>query len=584
MGLRLVCSRTARVATVAAIAVGGVLVSAGAASASLADKPAQTWGTNGRVDAVLPVGGHVVVGGTFTAVVDRAGNSYPADNLALFDPATGTFDTSWQGGVNDSVTGLAAANGRLYVGGRFSHADGQRQRKIAALDLASGALDTGWQASANAPVDSVAVIGDSVYASGRFTSITDATGTHARPYVAKLDAATGALDTAWTPTPDGRTRALAASPDGTELFMGGDFTKVDGMSDTHATAAVSATGSGAVVTSFHGTPTNDSHFSPVIDLATDGSNLYVAAAGSGGACTAMRTSDGSRVWSHHGDGNMQAVTESNGIVYCGGHFSGTASIDGSLNRNKLFAVDAASGAVTDFAPRVNSALGVWALGADASHLYAGGDFTKVTGVAAQHFAEFGEGTGQTPPGLPGAPSLTATAGSGVVHLSWTPPSDTGGSPIKRYKVYRTTSGNFGRPLTVVRGATTYDDTSVTNGVSYTYEVTAVTAVGEGTPSATVTVTPQASGQGTPEAPGVPTVTATVEQGVVHLSWTLASDGGSPIIRWVIRRDRTHLATVKSATSYDDTAVTSGVSYTYQVRAVNAIGAGPYSDKITVQAQ
>jgi len=94
--------------------------------------------------------------------------------------------------------------------------------------------------------------------------------------------------------------------------------------------------------------------------------------------------------------------------------------------------------------------------------------------------------------VPSAPSLSASAGNLQVSLSWTTPSD-GGSPITGYRLYRgTTSGSLS--LYASLGVTTsYTDTSVTNGVTYYYQVSAVNAVGEGPRSNQVSATPSCPG-------------------------------------------------------------------------------------------
>src|SRR5207253_2935867 len=71
---------------------------------------------------------------------------------------------------------------------------------------------------------------------------------------------------------------------------------------------------------------------------------------------------------------------------------------------------------------------------------------------------------------------------------------------------------------------------------------------------------------------------------VTLTWQApASDGGSPITNYKIYRGRapsteTLLTTVGAVTSYTDTAVTNGVTYYYQVSAVNNVGEGPRSNE------
>src|SRR5207253_5435901 len=98
----------------------------------------------------------------------------------------------------------------------------------------------------------------------------------------------------------------------------------------------------------------------------------------------------------------------------------------------------------------------------------------------------------TPPTAPGAPqNLTPTAGDAVVHLAWQPPSSDGNSAITEYRVYRGDSSGT-ETLLGPTTQTTYDDTSVTNGQTYYYTVTAVNSVGEGPASNEVSATPAAS--------------------------------------------------------------------------------------------
>jgi Sigma-70, region 4/Fibronectin type III domain len=87
-------------------------------------------------------------------------------------------------------------------------------------------------------------------------------------------------------------------------------------------------------------------------------------------------------------------------------------------------------------------------------------------------------TATTPPSptVPAAPSLSASAGSGVVHLTWSAPSD-GGSAITSYKVYRGTSSGGETLLTTLGNVTLLNDTAVSNDTAYYYEVSAVNSVG-----------------------------------------------------------------------------------------------------------
>jgi hypothetical protein len=371
----------------AASVSAGLVLSAGPAFAAASDPPEGTWGTNGRVAAMVTVGGVTVIGGDFTAVLDPNGNSYPAAHLAVVDSSTGVVNRSWKGGTDDSVNSLAVLGSTLYVGGAFNQVDGSTHRNVAALSLSTGALQSTFRTTTNSPVDAITTTSAAVYVGGRFTSVTDGSGTTSRSFLAKVDPTTGSVDAGWVPTPDQRVRAMQVNSDGSAVYVAGDFTTVNGISH-RSTALLPATAPGSPLSTFKGAPTNGSNYAPVLDVALVGSALYLAVAGSGGACTALNASTGARIWTVHTNGNVQAVTYNHGIVYCGGHFGGDGAFAG-LTRYHLAAVTAASPYTpTSFAPHFNSALGIWSLAADNAHLFTGGDFTKVDHKLHNHYAVF----------------------------------------------------------------------------------------------------------------------------------------------------------------------------------------------------
>ena len=189
--------------------------------------------------------------------------------------------------------------------------------------------------------------------------------------------------------------------------------------------------------------------------------------------------------------------------------------------------------------------------------------------------------------VPGAPTLSASAGNAVVHLSWTAPSN-GGSPITNYKVYRATSSGAETLLTTLGNVTSYDDTAVTNGTTYYYKVSAVNAVGEGAQSNEASATPQA-GATVPSAPQNLTAAPAKGKGI-QLSWSApASNGGSPITGYDIYRGtvaggETLLTAVGNVTSFKDSSTTRGQTYYYIVKAVNAVGEGPASNEANAIAK
>src|SRR5205807_332875 len=89
----------------------------------------------------------------------------------------------------------------------------------------------------------------------------------------------------------------------------------------------------------------------------------------------------------------------------------------------------------------------------------------------------------------------------------------------------------------------------------------------------------------PSPPSAPqNLAATAGNAQVGLTWQApGSNGGSPITNYKLYRglapgSETLLTTVGAVTSYTDTAVTNGVTYYYQVSAVNSVGEGPRSNE------
>lgn len=124
----------------------------------------------------------------------------------------------------------------------------------------------------------------------------------------------------------------------------------------------------------------------------------------------------------------------------------------------------------------------------------------------------------TTPGIPTA--ITAVAGNGEATISFTAPSDHGGSPITGY-IVTSSPGNIAATGT----GTTITVTGLSNGTTYTFTVKAVNAAGNGTDSAASNaVTPQrprssddesSGGNTTPVSStpsGVTQITVDVKQG------------------------------------------------------------------------
>ena len=170
--------------------------------------------------------------------------------------------------------------------------------------------------------------------------------------------------------------------------------------------------------------------------------------------------------------------------------------------------------------------------------------------------------------VPGKPTgVSAIGGNASAQVSWTPPSDGGGSPISSYTA---TSLPGSHTCTVL--ATTCLISGLTNGAAYTFTVTATNGAGQGLPSsASAPVVPAT-------VPGAPTsVSALAGNSAAAVSWLApAQDGGSAITGYTARANGLFGCAATGATSCLVNGLTNGSSYQFTVIATNARGDGPAS--------
>ncbi|AGZ42862.1 fibronectin type III domain-containing protein [Actinoplanes friuliensis] len=181
------------------------------------------------------------------------------------------------------------------------------------------------------------------------------------------------------------------------------------------------------------------------------------------------------------------------------------------------------------------------------------------------------------PTAPDAPTgLSAVPGPSRAVLTFSPPAGNGGSAITGYEV-STNNGTSWAALTVTGSTTrTGTVTGLTNGTAYTVRVRALNAIGNGAASAATTVTPATA----PDAPYGLVVLAGDAAAALSFSPPL-SNGGSAITGYEVSTDTgsswTPIATTAGLLGVRNgsvTGLTNGISYTFQVRAANVVGAGP----------
>lgn len=191
------------------------------------------------------------------------------------------------------------------------------------------------------------------------------------------------------------------------------------------------------------------------------------------------------------------------------------------------------------------------------------------------------GTGQRsnevnskPVTVPSIPlDFQVTCGNKYVYMSWSPPESDGGSQITKYLIHRRSEEDNGTFTITVADVLFYNDTDVTNGITYFYRISASNSIGAGTLTGESSTTPAT----TPSEPR--DLLVSCMKGRVHLSWSPPYyDGGSPIIGYNIFRgmDPNNLGFITSIPNilnYTDKDVVLGCHYFYQVTANNSIGEG-----------
>lgn len=195
------------------------------------------------------------------------------------------------------------------------------------------------------------VVGDTVYVAGKFTAARPAgspvgSNTTPRSNFLAYNITTGVLNTSINVSLNGQALAVAASPDGSRVYIGGDFTTAAGASYYRIVAINTATGQPI------------SSFRPVMES------------------------------------QVRALAATNTAVYAGGTFS---SVNG-VGRGFIAKMDASNGSlVTSWTASADSVVDALAVSPDGNRVYAGGRFKNMNGSAHYGLAMLTGSTGSILP-------------------------------------------------------------------------------------------------------------------------------------------------------------------------------------------
>ena len=183
----------------------------------------------------------------------------------------------------------------------------------------------------------------------------------------------------------------------------------------------------------------------------------------------------------------------------------------------------------------------------------------------------------------GPTGLTATPqGSTRINLSWSAPTDNGGSAITDYRIEITPQGGSSRTVQTGSTATSYAHIDLPPGSTWRYRVAAGNSAGFGTWSVSRTASTDAM---KPSAPTRLSAT-TVDSATINLQWQApSSTGGAPITGYKVEArphpDSAWTDVVENTNdpfpSYLHTGLAPGSTRYYRVSAINSAGVGPASN-------
>jgi hypothetical protein len=370
----------------AAAATAAVLLSASPAWATVVSATPDPLPTfNGLVLATAYSGNTLFVGGDFTSVT-AGGRTVARSRLAAVDARTGAL-LAWAPAADSTVRAIAVSGSAVFVGGAFTAISGARRDGLARLDAGSGAVHNSFKQSLTGMPYGLAVANGRLYAGGSMTSLNG----QAIGRLAAFNPATGAVVAGWRPRADSTVESVVTA--GSRIYVGGKFGSINGAGGTRHLAAL--TSSGAVDSGFTSRASDVVHA-----VAVGASGIYAAMGGPGGRLGAFTTSGVGR-WTLTMDGDAQAVTVLDKVVYIGGHYDAVCKsartgdhgscIDGNTRRIKLAAANEAGGALLPWTADGNGSSGVFTMAASGTlhKMVAGGAFTTIRGASRARLAQFG---------------------------------------------------------------------------------------------------------------------------------------------------------------------------------------------------
>ncbi|MFD7078183.1 hypothetical protein ACFV9G_28515 [Nocardioides sp. NPDC059952] len=517
------------------------------------------------------VGDTVYVGGSFTSARPAGAaagtDETPRTHLLAYRLSTGELIDSFAPTLNGQVKDMALSPDQslLYLAGGFTQVNGVNRYRGAAINLATGAL-TSFRPIFNSTTNAVAATADAVFYGGVFTS---ADNTARTKVAAVRPNDTGTQLLSMNPTvSNGSVQDLVVSPDGADIVIGGNFTKVNGSANPgYGLARIKVATGASMALPVNSEVRNGGSSSAILSLESDGTSFYGTGYhyGSGGNVEGTFKSDwaaGKLTWLEDCHGDTYAVWPTADVVYqashkhyCGNSGGFPETSPRSFQHSTAVTQDVRGTNTRDIygypdhpgTPRpeflewypkwtpgtfTGANQAPWTVAANDDYVVYGGEFLKVDGVAQQGLVRFAVkdiAPNEVGPGLSGAEfGLTATSpADGQVRLTWPGNADKDNATVT-YKVYRGSSDVAPIHTRAVTAAfwkqttQTFLDTEAPPGTTQSYRVVAEDAFGNQSPTEWVTV--EVDGEPVPPAEG--TIAEDTFQRAETSGWGTADAGGT----------------------------------------------------------
>lgn len=386
----------------------------------------QTWVTDGTVDAVIQSGNTLYAGGLFSNVGTYIGNgnSFAAESGAIdatfpkFDgivtcsisdgagglyvgggflhvggashpslvhiKADKTIDSAFAPNIGGGVNCMVLTGNKLFVGGNFFSIDGVVQIGVGLINATTGVSTPFGSLNGGGTVNALATDGTTLFCGGAFSGVTNSAGNdmQTRNRACSFDIATGNIN-AFDPNTNGNVFALVLS--GTTLYMGGQFSNVNGGAANGTVVGVNTTTGTAG--SFAASP------GTVLALLLSGTTLYVGGRFTHNLLAYDVNTNLSTGFDPNFNNSVTAMALSGTTLYVTGSFTGVNLP--VVTRNRAAAVNITTGTVLPFDPNLGSQSGNFGaiLNYAPGAVFVGGPYTSYKTVARRNIAAFDATTG-----------------------------------------------------------------------------------------------------------------------------------------------------------------------------------------------